>query len=173
MLQMKILNKKKGGYICPKCYSTQIKIKGVPDSDYIKYATCKKCNFDFLVLTGDLIDKGILETIVILNKKGYSTKFSCAGHNGDLSDNDAYIFFENFEQLVTVSKQYPIPESWDIDKNCSAKHIGFVIRSDYKKKTRLNDIYKWALSLPEWPTISEFQYGYMRLFRVDFGGLAI
>lgn len=152
------LSKRKGSYICPVCYGTNVKIKGLVNNEYVKKVTCKKCGFKFEVYTSDIIDRGIISTIALLNKKGYGTIFSCAGHPND--QYAAYIYFRDYETLRLLLERYPLPDSWFLDERYRAPRHGLIIRSKFNNKSRLGDIYKWTTSLPENCYYHYFRYGY-------------
>lgn len=142
-------------YICPKCCETDTINNKTKSVAIVK---CNKCGLVFLVSSSNEIDKGIIETIALLNRKGYTTRFSCEGHDDWKywrKHPQAYIFFCERGLMREVVKEYPIPDSWFIDNSA----IGFILRSSAKHKTRLDDIYKWAESLPQ-KTFNGFYYGY-------------
>lgn len=148
------MGKKKDGYICPACFAVTYSYKGVPNDDYHTIGHCKKCGARFVVKTINLIDRGIIDTISVLNKKGYRTRFSCAGHEGICQP---YIYF-TCKIGDAVMKEYPVPDSWTIDRRFDS--YGVILRSKCKELGRLNDIYNWAIRLPEKEIVSPFEYGY-------------
>ena len=154
---------KKVKLICPNCY----KVFESADRDLnidklvIIMAVCPECDTVLKVLSYDAIDAGIAKTIALLNKKGYPTKFCCEGHDGNLADKGAYIYFKRLKD-EKVLRTNPLPDSWTKDRGRKRKIFGhrkFIIRSDYDIESRLEDIYKWAESLPD-KGPSKFYYEY-------------
>lgn len=100
------------------------------------------CNFCDRIFT--LIDKGIAETIIILNRKGYKTLYCCEGHSKEYFPNGgstiggaAYISFEHRPPWL------PWLAKWDRDND---KVMRF---STSKQKTyKLNELKEWAIGLP-------------------------
>lgn len=98
------------------------------------------------------LDPNIAETISLLNKKGYLTKFCCEGHNEQRDDN-GYVYFEDrsIEDYL-----YTLPISWYIDlediRNLWYEfnpNRGYVIRCDsFNKAEAIYDINQWAKTLP-------------------------
>lgn len=108
--------------------------------------TCKNCHW-----YGDaiLLDPNIAETISILNKKGYKTKYCCEGHSGEKYQYDGKDYYVDtgyikFEKGICIDPD-SLPESWYLVLN------DMIIKSKKDHSiTYLNDIYEWAKSLPEY-----------------------
>ena len=99
------------------------------------------------------VDPNIAETISLLNKKGYLTKFCCEGHNERRIKDDGYIYFED---RSIGNHLHTLPISWYMDlsliKNCILEgnsKMGYIIRCDsFNKAEAIYDINQWAKSLP-------------------------
>jgi hypothetical protein len=82
--------------MCIECYEPK----------YIKYRSgvyCKKCG-GYLVE----IDENFLQTIILLNKKGYMTSSCCGGHIRDKSIDEIYSYIQ-FEGHITLPH---LPENY-------------------------------------------------------------
>ena len=126
-----------------------------------RYAvTCPNCGYEFEMVG---IDPNILPSIALLNKKGYATIASCEGHvmNGKVKFiSKAYVFFAD-KKYVKILKEYPLPDLWYID-DINLEFSEFIIRSmeysdiekeycsDEAVKERMEQLYKWVVSLPYW-----------------------
>jgi hypothetical protein len=98
---------------------------------------------------GDVVelDELIAPTIILLNQKGYLTKFCCSGHWYEYSSN-AYIYF--YEDCIPEA----IPASFKIDEHSKdvirARYEANENESKYDFVIRINkELYEWASSLPE------------------------
>ena len=84
------------------------------------------------------VDELMLQTIKILNEKGYTTKFCCSGHYYH-SPSSGYLWFEEWVELPNL------PKGFSIDKN----HY----KSTYKDFSIICDeakfLFEWAVNLPE------------------------
>ena len=100
------------------------------------------------------IDEEMIVPIMILNKKGYSTKWSCSGHViEDIPD--GYIAFED-------EKNFPdsVPNGWykDVDEDCdypccircrnNGESYNLVLRQAAINRN-MNNLLKWAVELPK------------------------
>ena len=120
--------------------------------------TCPKCNCEYEAIG---IDPNIVDTIALLNKKGYTTLYSCEGNRISFKDINpdslcnAYISFK--DNHMDVLSDNPLPYNWNVDLSLNE----FVIRSNIPDgmpveeycseevlKERMDSIYKWAESLP-------------------------
>lgn len=95
------------------------------------------------------IDDLIVDTIIVLNKKGWTTKFCCSGHlNKNNGFVGTYIFFE---KLPDTHPQGFYKDS----RNCIRPVVrknAFVGLEGYDTLVRLNrSMYEWALTLPSHP----------------------
>lgn len=97
-------------------------------------------------------DDKIVDSIILLNEKGYETKFCCSGHN----DDDVLAPYVSFDPNVYWVDRLNVnhPDNWE----CTMK--GYIIRrftiedeTIYGRSQlidiAMNELYKWALSLPE------------------------
>lgn len=157
------------GFYCKHCYHP-IVVKMNLEADYEcdedldfevrnkYYFKCPECGknnvFEYE------IDPNITPTIALLNKKGYKTKFCCEGHYTEEGPSSAYIYFDESIKPNVLTK-YPLPYPWYRDMQIQ-KYLDeskkFVIRCNlfYKTDKRMNAIYKWAKSLPDYKnTISQ------------------
>lgn len=91
------------------------------------------------------IDYELYPTIVLLNKKGFTTKYCCSGHE---IDNNGYIYFNDNNILNYINL---LPDTWEIDLE-SLKLNNCIIRSDYIDKYNhaeaIDDIARFAEMLP-------------------------
>ncbi len=146
-------------------------IKGLQiNTEY--HGTCSYCNED---VKFDIIDGNMIEIIRILNEKGYFTLYCCEGHiepnnEGKEEFTLPYIYFALYKD-AEILKEHPLPATWELsedinlniftvydsinseaEKNCNNKreYIDY-IKSNWNQVERLNDILKWAKSLPDKP----------------------
>ena len=149
------------GLICPNCleatiYEGSVSIHRKPVHVQV---LCPKCGHKFSTHAFNIIDPNIVNTIAILNRKGYKTKACCEGHvsfyYGEKVSNDAYVYLDNVED-VNIIEDHPLPQPWYIDKEDLAKDI-FVIRCNEENKVHLLE--SWAKSLNN-KDKAEFEYFY-------------
>ena len=101
---------------CRECH-TLYELKGVvlhnitavdtalKSSDFSLYnIQCKNCGNLMIVL-----DKEISEDIALLNKKGYTTEFSCQGHS---LEDCSYIAFDDKATKALLDKKIIPPDKW-------------------------------------------------------------
>ncbi len=117
-----------GRALCTKCWNN------------VKHCVCKKFPTTFTD-----VDELIQPAIILLNRKGYFTNFSCEGHSWQ--DSEAYVSF-----VVHYKLPIPLPEYWYKE--------GSIIRLNYKNAARDNENFTevrerkmqefatWAESLP-------------------------
>lgn len=134
------------------CYVSVITERGLIDvlqNTVYETDICESCGKYAKLIE---LDPNIAETISLLNKKGYLTKFCCEGHNERRRDN-GYIYFKDrsIEDYL-----HTLPISWYIDLEDIRKlwyefnpNRGYVIRCDsFNKAEALYDINQWAKTLP-------------------------
>lgn len=115
-------------YWCPNCYrSTHINATGTLDIEYVKAKVqpriswdviCDKCGIDMVML-----DTEVFEHVALLNKKGYKTIFSCAGHS---IYSPAYISFDIETSNYLVDENISEPEYWLY----TGRDVGTIINPD-------------------------------------------
>lgn len=151
----------KVGLMCPHCFNFMIRMVNFTSSIMIEnedptdveepemwmfndvvysVSKCKFCEKETVNLIP--IDANIVEAIGKLNKKGYTTKFSCEGHG----DNLGYIYFENH----TISKYFnTLPITWYSDIPDFRSNNMCIIRSDScNYEEGIIDLNEWVDSLP-------------------------
>lgn len=167
-------NIKHNGYVgvyCPKCYapykfeaSVKVNIKCnhidimpvVNLDDLLKLnLSCDTCNESSIVT---ILDPNIVDTIAMLNYKGYKTKYSCEGNM--ISDNmmcTAYISFESGCFPLDIVSKYPLPEDWTLTVDDDLIGIYCYKPDDISKEEycslemvmdRMKSIYEWVTELP-------------------------
>jgi len=62
---------------------------------------CKMCGGELVE-----IDENFIEAIILLNAKGYYTRFCCAGHPNPKDVHNAYIAFDDGKSLPYLPKEY-------------------------------------------------------------------
>jgi hypothetical protein len=107
---------------------------------------CPKSNCHSEVIE---LDELIAPTIILLNQKGYFTKFCCAGHWYEPSSTPYIYFHEEY-----IPDTIPISFTWDDHKDrmdtIRARYVHNENETKYDFVTRVNkELYEWALSLPE------------------------
>jgi len=113
-------------YICLDCYEV-FEENVMRNVQKVNYAEGRDWLFCPITSCGGNVievDELLLPVIKILNKKGYNTKFCCAGHTYDNYPN-TYI---NFEKDVEIPN---LPQGFEFDK--VGINNGMTIRKDYKK----------------------------------------
>ncbi|RXZ78014.1 hypothetical protein EBB07_28570 [Paenibacillaceae bacterium] len=142
-------------YICLTCYE-------IYDSSFLNLSNAKnkrKCDCPKHSCHGDVvqIDELIAPTIILLNQKGYATKYCCSGHWYSDHPPNAYIMFEG-----EVEKFRVLPQGfkYDVDTINSKRtyYAGNTIRNNYNDSDNLSKfefvlssnkrLYDWAVSLP-------------------------
>ena len=170
-------NIKHNGYVgvyCPNCYtpykfetSVKVNIKCnhidimpvVNLDDLLKLnLSCDICKESSIVT---ILDPNIVDTIAMLNYKGYKTKYSCEGNM--ISDDmmcTAYITFKPVCFPLDIVDKYPLPEDWALvvdDINQDLIGIYCYKPDDVSKQeycspemtvTRMKSIYEWVIELP-------------------------
>jgi len=124
--------------MCENCYE-------VDTRKYKHGRICKRCG-GLLVQ----IDEMLLDTISLLNKKGYKTKFCCSGHvyNHPLICPQTYICFECYVKLPSVPEEFQCTGEYMNDRFCVRKDI-----DDLQPSYKIHeDILKNNLKLLEWAT---------------------
>jgi hypothetical protein len=127
--------------MCTGCYKQTDYYFIALNEKYHAYTVgnCKKCGENVAE-----VDDMIIDTIILLNKKGYKTKFCCSGH---LNENHfgTYIMFINRPDIL--------PEGfYPTDMECMHLHStrnpkGY---EGFKKLLEINlNLYKWANELPD------------------------
>ena len=152
------------GLMCPACYDYEIvkfnytcnlsiEHKSLTKKDI--YSTvnvmidrkCPNCKGYFEQI---IVDPNIIESISILNKKGFYTEFCCEGHDNEYPPS-GYIKFRSRLILEYLDK---LPSSWYHDIRDNNKYIYLyncvVIRSKGENKQQeLQDLLEFAKSLPD------------------------
>jgi hypothetical protein len=125
----------------------------------------------------ECIDVNMADIIRILNSKGYYTAYSCEGHiepdafTGKDTFSIPYIYFYFWDDSE-VLKEHQLPNTWtlsnddikaemfsisdnildmipeEIKSDDSDKFISWLY-DNWDKESRLEDIYNWAVSLPD------------------------
>lgn len=111
----------------------------------IKKSICENCKCKDVNMIQ--LDPNIAETISVLNKKGYSTKFCCEGHGYG----GAYVYFNNDEIMKKMFDTIfnTLPSSWYLDLN-NFKESKIIIRSDENEyPNNILELNEWADSLPD------------------------
>lgn len=98
------------GYLCLSCYETyEIPLQNCPKT------SCYGCVAE--------IDDLILPTVMMLNQKGYCTKFCCSGHTYDKACYP-YVMFDSFLNEILDEDEFnkvfkELPEPWYIESGIS------------------------------------------------------
>jgi len=100
---------------------------------------------------GDIVelDELIAPTIILLNQKGYITKFCCSGHWYEMSSTP-YIFF--YEDCVpdTIPESFKWDEHKEFNSTMRARYEPNEVESKYDWVFRVNkELYEWAKDLEE------------------------
>lgn len=96
------------GYLCLECYETyDIPLQKCPKTSCYGYV--------------EEIDDLMLPTIILLNQKGYCTKFCCSGHTYDKACYP-YVAFDCFLNEMLNDDEFDelfrkLPEPWHIENN--------------------------------------------------------
>ena len=150
--------KKKLSLLCPYCFSIEGEIVQNIETSFSRtyledgeklYAhsiiymidgncvNCEQYVDEFIV-----VDHDIAPALSLLNKKGFKTVFSCAGHrDGDI----AYIFFKS----INISKYIipgTLPKGWYVDVR-DFENNKFIIRSKHNEYDP-SELTAWAERLP-------------------------
>ncbi|RYI30454.1 hypothetical protein EVU96_08560 [Bacillus infantis] len=132
-------------HVCLECYDSFDK-RFLSPVDYEEYVCPKNsCQGDIVEL-----DELIAPTIILLNQKGYITKFCCSGHWYD-SHIAPYIYFYEDCEPESIPNSFTW-DKWDTDKEkptIRASYDENTGESRYDFVTRVNkELYEWAISLP-------------------------
>lgn len=134
-------------HVCMECYEPFDK-RFLSPIDYEEYV-CPRNNCQ-----GDVVelDELIAPTIILLNQKGYITKYCCSGHWYEKYATP-YIYFYN---ECTPESEYTLPSEfkWDDNKEerntLRARYEPNENETKYDWVIRVNkELYKWARELPE------------------------
>lgn len=162
---------------CPNCkHNSDIKITGTIDVEIpfgkIKiidnalrqalYCICPNCKESEMMI----LDKDIFDQVLLLNKKGYETLFSCEGHS---MWDSGYIVFKDKTILNKIKKEYGCPEEWYMDNLIpkgdpdTIRTLNHFIHEKYYeikgitfemlKKKYLNTLDEWVKSLPDYTVL--------------------
>jgi hypothetical protein len=137
-------------HICPMCYEPvedeDVTINEFTGLPYVK--CCPSCHYKGVALE---IDKGIADTIMILNYIGLHTRWSCAGHKHGHNNCEPYIVFEpySFANMEEVKHtMMSLPNSWRYDDDKWIARPSITIRGDMDNYPNyLDDIKQWAEGL--------------------------
>lgn len=118
-------NIKNCAYVCPKCFNKP-----------------ELCTCEMLPETLVQIDKNILPTVQMLNKKWYATEFCCEGHIGT---------FETVHVAFKHAHKFTLPKGFDGNSEVvMAKITGQSEQAKKRKKRQLlNSLYEWACALED------------------------
>lgn len=134
--------------LCIKCLKTFKNYEIDKNQKSYITATCKLCNGDIVE-----VDELILPTIIELNRKNWTTEFSCSGH---LDEGYLYTYIKfKFRPSTT-------PEGFYFsDLNCITINDGnrnLTGLEGYKELLNINTkLYEWALSLSVRRTSYEYR----------------
>lgn len=133
-------------FVCLNCYT-------VYNQKSLKNQQCKKCNCNAVV-----IDELLIPAIIILNQKGYITRFCCSGHlKKDLNSVNAYINFTDDSVLPYLPKgflyDYQLYPFFDFENTSNNNTIrknfeGDVVKIGTDIIKASYDLIEWAESLP-------------------------
>lgn len=152
-------------YLCTNCKTiynnSQLNDKNADYSVYYKKCPNAQCEHTLIQ-----IDEIMIPTIMMLNEKGYETKFCCSGHfYRDVID--CYIkFTEEVINIISKSIEYnlidPLPEEFYVYVNCIRNKREYWAKTKYvdissneaadriKYVTKLNNkLYRWCCDLCE------------------------
>ncbi len=130
--------------VCPICWNEEKEKECIHDSK-----ECVHDREDYIE-----IDDNIFDIIVMLNKKGYHTKYCCGGHDR-LSD-EVYIVFDKWNSHNIINKldvKKDIGIYWKLTKsNCAIRAL---VPKDTKTETeakhflsnRRNELREWVKKL--------------------------
>ena len=132
-------------HICLDCYNVfNIKSERCPIA---------KCGGEIIE-----VDELFVDTIIILNQKGYYTKYCCSGHT--YKTDNSYIYFHNFVKLPYLPEGYRydediypfIKEQKEYVKQNVIRNI-FTEKDKYKYQNGIlrnaQNVLEWAQSLPK------------------------
>ena len=106
-------------YMCPICFELFTEEEAKKMLYIHKHDDIDSCNeIDFLIP----IDKPIAESIAKMNKKGWTTNFSCSGHySNEHTFSEFYVVFElddsNFHLIPYLMKFEPVGLEYEIERN--------------------------------------------------------
>ena len=124
--------------MCTECFDS-LPFYGVNMNEVFhpyNVGTCKKCEGKVVV-----VDDLIVDAIIVLNKKGWTTEYCCSGHLND-KILTTYIKF--------IHHPFSTPHGFYKDGDC-IRHEMISIKGAEGFKDLLNvnlKIYKWAVRLP-------------------------
>lgn len=129
-------------FLCLKCNK-------VYNQKSLKYRMCKvKECFGNAVE----IDELFIPVIAELNKKGYTTRYCCSGHIGEIPN--SYIYFEDDIKLPSLPEGYLYDQDMYPHVDWNKWEIKNTIRRDFDSKKDISelskDIFMNALSVLEW-----------------------
>ena len=130
--------------ICMKCFEI------FKDSFELKRGQFNHCPKNNCIGEVVEIDELMLPAIILLNQKGYKTKYCCRGHYGDLEPS-AYIKFQQDIELPTIPTGYSICKVFD-DNTIRKTLPKMNIEELYRNALELEH---WASSLPEHSELRE------------------
>lgn len=117
-----------GRALCRQCWNN------------VKHCVCKK-----LPTTFTDTDELIQPAIILLNRKGYFTNYSCEGHNWQRSE--AYVSF-----LVQYKFPIPLPEYWYESGNCIRLHYKNAAKDNENfeqvRERKMREFCEWTKILP-------------------------
>lgn len=137
-------------YVCLECYeiyNEKVQCTKEPNGLIL----CPKTSCRHLVVE---VDELLLPTIVLLNQKGYGTKFCCSGHYYSTKPCHCYILFQENQEPPFFPEGYLKEiDNKGLNKNCCDINRYFeyetekeLIQNIYSNAFKL---YEWASSLPE------------------------
>jgi hypothetical protein len=155
---MQINKQNKICFFCDNCFNTYFIDLNVKNHNleypYIFVSMyCTNCESEGNVFE---VDENIIDSIALLNKKGYTTRYSCGGHEYE-DDSAGYIQFESSMKNKEIFTT--LPESWILEDLTNKKDIykSYIIRQKDKLSKHFtneqllkvnNELYDWVVSLP-------------------------
>ena len=107
---------------------------------------CPNCKYTYVHMIP--IDYEILYAIVTLNKKGFRTKFCCAGHFPKKKSliSQSYIYFADRKILEYL---HTLPLYWFIDYKELKRYDRIIIRAEYYSSyNHIYELNEWVDTLP-------------------------